>query len=73
MAYDGRQCRSTSVPVAWGTRGRFWSQKPYWIPRLHHLFAAEARAYAQAVELGLEIRINKLEIEGDALTIIKKC
>lgn len=36
-------------------------------------FAVETRVSTQAIEMGMAMRIQKLEIEGDALTIIKKC
>lgn len=36
-------------------------------------FAAEAQACAQVVEMGVEMQVRKLEVEGDALTVIKKC
>ncbi|MFQ6628908.1 hypothetical protein Gotur_007861 [Gossypium turneri] len=36
-------------------------------------FVAKVRACSQAVWLGLAMGVDKLEVEGDALTIIKKC
>ncbi|MBA0648214.1 hypothetical protein Goklo_015979, partial [Gossypium klotzschianum] len=36
-------------------------------------FVAKVRACSQAVWLGLAMGVDTLEVEGDALTIIKKC
>ncbi|MBA0554225.1 hypothetical protein Golob_013342, partial [Gossypium lobatum] len=37
------------------------------------LFAAEACACTRAVKLGIQMGVRRIEIDGDALTIIKKC
>lgn len=36
------------------------------------LFAAEALAYAQGMQLRLDLSLKNVEIEGDSLTVIKK-
>lgn len=37
------------------------------------MFVAEAHACLHAVRMGLAMKVGKIEVEGDALTIIKKC
>lgn len=36
-------------------------------------FMAEAHACSVAVNLSLSLRLERVEIEGDSLTVIKKC
>lgn len=36
------------------------------------LFAAEALACAQGMQLGLDLGLQNVEIEGDSVTVIKK-
>ncbi|MBA0752946.1 hypothetical protein Gogos_021630 [Gossypium gossypioides] len=71
--YDRNQFRSTSRLVARNNRGEVLASKLILSTEVPSPFAAEARACFQAVRMGLTMGVKKMEIEGDALTIIKKC
>ncbi|MBA0821880.1 hypothetical protein Goarm_018713, partial [Gossypium armourianum] len=69
--YDRNQFRSTSRLVARNNRGEVLALKLIFSTEVPSLFAAEAHACFQAVGIGLTMGVK--EVEGDALTIIKKC
>ncbi|MBA0548768.1 hypothetical protein Golob_019846, partial [Gossypium lobatum] len=71
--YDHNQLRSTSRLVARNNRGEVLASKLIFSTEAPSLFAAEARACFQAVGIGLTMGVKKIEVERDALTIIKKC
>lgn len=67
------QCRSTAGMVARNDRGEVLASKATINNEMTSPFVVEASACSQAVVLGLEIRVDRIEIEGDALAVIKKC
>lgn len=72
-AYDCNQLRSASGLVARNGEGKVLASKSILCTEVAFLFATEAHACLHAVQMGLAMRVGKIEVEGDALTIIKKC
>ncbi|MFQ6658912.1 hypothetical protein Gotur_027999 [Gossypium turneri] len=65
--------RSTSGMVARNDRGEVLASQATLEEATASRFAAEACACTQAVRLRIQMGARKVEIEGDALVIIKKC
>ncbi|MBA0587272.1 hypothetical protein Gorai_000404, partial [Gossypium raimondii] len=72
-AFSQRHFRSALRLVARNDRGKVLVSKSILENRIASPFAAEACACSQAVRLGIGMGVDEVEIEGDALTIIKKC
>ncbi|KAG8480775.1 hypothetical protein CXB51_025443 [Gossypium anomalum] len=71
--YNPHQFRSALGLVARNDRGEVLVLKLTLNKEVASLFAVEARAYSKAVRLGISMGVEIVEIEGNALTIIKKC
>ncbi|MFQ6631094.1 hypothetical protein Gotur_009049 [Gossypium turneri] len=72
-AFSQRHLRSALRLVARNDRGKVLVSKSILENRIASPFAAKACACSQAVRLGIGMGVDEVEIEGDALTIIKKC
>ncbi|XP_040960200.1 uncharacterized protein [Gossypium hirsutum] len=72
-AYDERSSQAASGIVVRNTEGKALIS----CLEIHHqigsAFAAEALACRRAVQIGIEMKWSKIIIEGDSLSIIKKC
>ncbi|MFQ6648037.1 hypothetical protein Gotur_021851 [Gossypium turneri] len=72
-AYDGNLCQSTVGIVARDSEGNVLLS----FTEIHHqvasAFAAEAIACQTATQIGIDMQWSNIIIEGDALSITKKC
>lgn len=72
-AFEERQYRSASGLVVRDSIGMIVVSITSLHMEIALSFAAEALACSQAIQIGLEMGINNVEIKEDALTIIQKC
>lgn len=67
-----RESRSCSRIVVRDSNGGILGSKIVINKNIHMAFAAEAIACVQAVTLGRDLVLTTVEIEGDALSVVKK-
>ncbi|KAA3486532.1 Zinc finger, CCHC-type [Gossypium australe] len=72
-AYDGNLCQSAVGIVARDREGTVLLSYSAIHQQVESAFAAEAIACRAATQIGIDMQWPKLIIEGDALSIIKKC
>lgn len=72
-AFNHHHFRSAVGLVVRNDRGEVLVSKSVVENRIASSFVAEACTCAHAVRLGITMCLDAVEIEGDALTIIKKC
>ncbi|KAG8482089.1 hypothetical protein CXB51_027072 [Gossypium anomalum] len=72
-AFDSSNYRSATGLVVWGKRNEYLASKSFIHYDIASPFAAEAYAGLEAVKLGIEMGIQEIQIQGDSLTVIKKC
>ncbi|MBA0838090.1 hypothetical protein Goarm_010186, partial [Gossypium armourianum] len=72
-AFDVHQARSGFGVVARNSSGEMLASMVVCHRAIPSLFAAEAHACYQALRLGVCLGLDSIVIEGDSLTIIKKC
>lgn len=73
VAYNPQQFRLASGLVARNSKDEVLVSQAILEKDIASLFAAKACAWSQAMRLGIQMGVGKIEIDGDALTIIKKC
>lgn len=71
--FDKNSFKSTMGLVARDASGTVLLTKSMLHDWIASPFAAEVMACSHAVRLGVEMGIKELEMEGNALTVIKKC
>ncbi|MBA0864647.1 hypothetical protein Goshw_004927, partial [Gossypium schwendimanii] len=72
-AFDVYQARSVFGVVARNSSGEMLASMVVCHKAIPSLFATEAHACYQALRLGVRLGLDSIVIEGDSLTIIKKC
>ncbi|XP_016725598.1 uncharacterized protein [Gossypium hirsutum] len=72
-AFDSQTFRSASGLIVWNGEGEILASLAVLHSNIEDSFTAEAHAGLQAITLGINLGINKMEIMGDAKTVIKKC
>ncbi|MFQ6643792.1 hypothetical protein Gotur_017521, partial [Gossypium turneri] len=72
-AYDERSSQSVVGIVARDSGGNFLLSCSEIHQRVVSAFAAEALACRKAIQIGIDMHWEKVIIEGDSLSIIKKC
>ncbi|MBA0796321.1 hypothetical protein Gohar_007098 [Gossypium harknessii] len=73
LAHNCHQFRSISGLVARNSNGEVLASQATLEKEITSSFAAEACACTRVVRLGIQMGVRRIKIEGDALTIIKKC
>ncbi|XP_012477492.1 uncharacterized protein LOC105793109 [Gossypium raimondii] len=71
--YDGKSKQSTAGIVARNNEGKVLLSCSMIYQQVASPFAAEALASQKAIKIGKEMKWRKIIIEGDSLSIIKKC
>ena len=72
-AFDSQTFRSASGLIVWNGEGEILASLAVLHSNIEDSFTAEAHAGLQAITLGINLGINKMEIMGDAKIVIKKC
>ncbi|XP_040956134.1 uncharacterized protein [Gossypium hirsutum] len=72
-AFDSQTSTSASGLLAWNEEGKILASLAVLHSNIEDPFTAEAHAGLQAINLGIRLGINKMEIMGDSKTVIKKC
>ncbi|XP_017620800.1 uncharacterized protein LOC108465011 [Gossypium arboreum] len=73
VAYDGRLCQSTVGIMARNSKGNVLLSCAEIHQQVASAFAAEALVCYKATQIGTDMQWPKIIIEGDSLSIIKKC
>ncbi|KAG8497175.1 hypothetical protein CXB51_008415 [Gossypium anomalum] len=72
-AYDGRLCQSASGIIAKNSKRSILLACSEIHQEVASAFVAEALACYKAAQIGIDVQWPKIIIEGDLLSIIKKC
>ncbi|KAA3458458.1 reverse transcriptase [Gossypium australe] len=72
-AFDVKENRSASGVVVRNNEGSVLASKPKLHEKVASAFAAEALACREAVQLRVDMQKKDVIIEGDSLTVVKKC
>ncbi|KAK5771924.1 hypothetical protein PVK06_048180 [Gossypium arboreum] len=72
VAFDSRNYRSKTGLVVWGNTNEYLASKSFIHYDVVSPFATEAYAGLEAVELGIEMGFQEIQIQGDSLTVVKK-
>lgn len=72
VAFDSRNYRSKTGLVVWGKTNEYLASKSFIHYDVVSPFATEAYAGLEAVELGIEMGFQEIQIQGDSLTVVKK-